>query len=155
MDDSLSTLHLAEHSNLKLGDNGNKFLSSAAGVFPLWLSHLHRCPGITGMRLCKWNWTIMRMLGHLSWRCCWACYPTPCVKLLLLSTNESRLLSGRGQSLLSSNKWQDERKWPQLALGMFGLDIRKIFFTKRVDKHWYRCPMKCVSAHLWRYLKDM
>lgn len=34
-DDSLSTLHLAEHSDLRLGGYGNKFLPSAAGVSPL------------------------------------------------------------------------------------------------------------------------
>lgn len=34
-DDSLSTLHLAEHSDLRLGGYGNKFLPSAASVSPL------------------------------------------------------------------------------------------------------------------------
>lgn len=38
-------------------------------VSPLWLPHVPRCLFIS-IRLCKWNWTITRMMVHLAWRCC-------------------------------------------------------------------------------------
>lgn len=44
----------------------NKFLPSTAGVSPLWLSYLLRCPCIIGMMHCKKNQATMRMMVCLA-----------------------------------------------------------------------------------------
>lgn len=48
-EDSLSSLHLPEHTDLGDRGNGGEFLPGAAGASPV------SCPGTLGMRLCRWN----------------------------------------------------------------------------------------------------
>lgn len=66
-------------NTVALRDRGQWFLPDVAGLSPLWLPHLPRCPPITGMRLCKWNWAITRTVIHPAWRCCWG-WPMLCIK---------------------------------------------------------------------------
>jgi len=57
---------------------------------------------------------------------------------------EERKWRGRCFSLVSSDRVCGDGS--KLCPRMFGLDIRKHFFTESMDKHWNRLPREVVDA---------
>ena len=95
-----------------MGGNDKKLLPGAAGASPLGPPHVPRCPYIIGARLCKWNWTITKLMVHPAWRCSW---PAPCIKTTSIKKKRQvivirgSLLRGReGQicQLVSKVPWE-------------------------------------------------
>ena len=67
MEDSLSSLHLAEHSDLR--DRGQRRQVPARHSRHVSsLTRPPRCPCTIGTRLCTWH-QIITMMVHLAWRC--------------------------------------------------------------------------------------
>jgi len=57
---------------------------------------------------------------------------------------------GWGQFLFLISKQQDKKKWPQIVLGRFRLDIRKHLITERVIKDWKRLPRESPSLEIFK-----
>ena len=70
MEDSLSSLRLPEHSDLRgRGQRRQVPARHSRRVSSLTRPHPPRCPCTIGTRLCKWHRTITRTMVHLAWRC--------------------------------------------------------------------------------------
>ena len=70
MEDSLSSLRLAEHSDLRDRGQRRQVPARHSGhVSSLTRPHPPRCRCTLGTRLCRWNRRITRTMVHLAWRC--------------------------------------------------------------------------------------